>query len=80
VEISEIVCFWDENVSFCVHALRSKNEKSYVYAIYQFKPISKSQDTLDDIDIDWDNNNLKSMVSDELVKNKTLHYEFLKIN
>lgn len=80
VEISEIVAFWDENVSFCVHALRNKNEKPYVYAIYQSKPISKLQDTLDDIDIDWDNNNLKSMVGNELVKNKTLHNEFLKKN
>lgn len=80
VEISEIVCFWDENVSFCVHALRKKNEKPYVYAIYQSKPISKRQDTLDDIDIDWDNNNLKSMVGNELIKNKTLHNEFLKKN
>ena len=59
---------------------KDKNEKPYVYAIYQSKPISKLQDTLDDIDIDWDNNNLKSMVGNELIKNKTLHNEFLKKN
>ena len=78
VERSETVVFWDKHVTFCVHALRNKNEKPYVYAIYQSKPISKLQDTLDDIDIDWDNNNLKSMVGNELIKNKTLHNEFLK--
>lgn len=79
VEISEIVAFWDENISFLVHALRNKNERSYVYAIYQVKPISKTHNTLDDIVINWNNNNIKSMVDNELIKNKILHNEFLKI-
>ena len=54
--------------------------ESFTDKIETFFDISDSTTVVTGFDIDWDNNNLKSMVGNELIKNKTLHNEFLKKN
>lgn len=78
-ELSEIVAFWNEDVSFLVHAIRLKHNKNKcLLVVNQVAPTKRFDIELKDIVIDWNNNNLKSMNSKEMLQNKTIHNKFLK--
>lgn len=71
-EISEMVAFYNDNVSFVVHAIRLKeNKNKYSLVVKQIIPNEK-------FDIDWNNNNLKSMKVSEMIKYPNIHNKFLK--
>jgi hypothetical protein len=80
-EMSEMVAFYNDNVSFVVHAIRLKeNKNKYSLVVKQIIPNEKFDIDLNDIDIDWNNNNLKSMKVSEMIKCPNIHNEFLKKN
>ena len=76
VEVSEMVVFWNDNISFSVHALRKKKEYPFSFVVTLFKPERKYCITLDDIDITL-LSYIKYSVSSELLKNKEMHKQFL---
>ena len=79
-ELSEMVAFYNDNVSFVAHAIRLKQNKNKCsLTVTQIIPNKKFDIELNDIDIDWDNNNLKSMKVSEMIKDPNIHKEFLKI-
>ena len=74
IEVSELVVFWNDNISFSVHALRKKKEYPFSFVVTLFKPERKYGITLDDIDY----SDIKYYsVSSELLKNKEMHKQFL---
>lgn len=78
VEGSEMVVFWNDNISFSVHALRKKKEYPFSFVVTLFKPERKYAITLDDIDINLlYSSDIKYSVSSELLKNKEMHKQFL---
>lgn len=76
VETSEMVIFWNDKITFGIHALRKKNEYPFTFVVTLFKPERKYCITLDDIDISLITNINMSVVSD-LLSNKELHKQFL---
>ena len=77
VEVSEMVVFWNDNISFSVHALRKKKEYPFSFVVTLFKPEIKYCITLDDIDINLLYGDIKYSASSELLKNKEMHKQFL---
>ena len=77
VEVSEMVVFWNDNISFSVHALRKKKEYPFSFVVTLFKPERKYCITLDDIDINLLYGDIMYSVSSELLKNKEIHKQFL---
>lgn len=77
-ELSEIVAFWNKDVSFLVHGIRLKQNKNRcLLVVSQVIPEKKFCIELNDINIDWNNNDLNSILSSEMLKNPIIHNEFL---
>lgn len=81
LEYSDVVAFWNENIGFCIHAIRDKNHPHIKdYSILQHKPILKTCFTLEELDGDWAAEDIKSMTIKELINDEKLHYDFLHKN
>lgn len=77
VECSEMVVFWNDNISFSVHALRKKKEYPFSFVVTLFKPERKYGLTLDDIDNNLLSSDIEYYVSSKLLENKEIHKRFL---
>ena len=69
VETSEMVLFWNDKITFSIHALRKKNEYPFTFVVTLFKPEIKYGITLDDIDISLITNDTNMSIMSELLSN-----------
>lgn len=79
LEFSELVAVWDDNVSFMIYGTRKINDHSKCqYNIIQSFPQLVLIDNIDDMGIDWNDNELKLMRADEIINDVAIHSDFLK--
>lgn len=79
LEFSELVAVWDDNVSFMIHGIRKIDDHSKCqYSIIQSFPQIVHIDNVDDMRIEWNDNELKVMRADEIINDVAMHGDFLK--